>query len=316
MLKRFRNLRRSGILSINQRNADFVLRYNQRRLYPIVDDKLKTKRLALAAGISVPELYTVIETEHDAKYIGEILKSRTDFVVKPAHGSGGDGILVITDRIRDRYRKSNGALLTQDDLAYHLSRILSGAYSLGGHPDVALIEYRVTVDAVFAPISYEGVPDIRIITFLGYPAMAMLRLPTRMSDGKANLHQGAVGVGIDLATGVTLGGVWHNEPIDYHPDTLHSIVGVTLPHWDAMLQLAARCYELTGLGYIGVDLVIDKIQGPLMLELNARPGLSIQIANREGALERYRIIEKAASQARNPRERVSFSQSQFGNPLL
>lgn len=312
MLKIFKNLRYRGILSINQRNADFVLRYNPRRLYPIVDDKLKTKRLALQAKIAVPELYAVIDKERDAKNIEKILEQYSDFVIKPAHGSGGDGIVVIVNKIKGRYRKASGALITEQDLAYHLSRILSGAYSLGGHPDVALIERRVIVDPIFESISYEGVPDIRIITFLGYPAMAMLRLPTRTSDGKANLHQGAIGVGINLATGLTSGGVWHNEPIDYHPDTLNSIIDIQVPYWDRILHLAANCYELTGLGYIGVDVVIDKQFGPLMLELNARPGLSIQIANREGALERYRIIEaEVQKQSRNADERVIFSQQNF-----
>ena len=70
--------------------------------------------------------------------------------------------------------------------------------------DYAIIEKRVVVDPVFEEVSYEGIPDIRIISLLGYPAMAMVRLPTRLSGGKANLHQGAIGVGVNLATGKTL----------------------------------------------------------------------------------------------------------------
>jgi alpha-L-glutamate ligase-like protein len=171
----------------------------------------------------------------------------------------------------------------------------------------------VVVDPVFAEVSYEGVPDIRIITLLGYPAMAMLRLPTRMSNGKANLHQGAVGTGVNMATGVTLGGVFYNDAIDYHPDTLKSIVGIQVPYWDKILEIAASCYELTGLGYLGVDIVLDKDQGPLMLELNARPGLNIQIANREGGVQRYREIEAHAALGKESiQARVAFSKKQFG----
>ncbi len=312
MWKIYRDLRKRGILSINQRNSDYVLRYNPRNLYPLVDDKLKTKRLALKAGIAVPPLYELIETEHHIIKLEELLQPYSDFVIKPARGAGGDGIIVITDRVFGRYRQINGKLLTTNELSYHLSCLLSGAYSLGGYPDYALIERRVVVDPVFAEVSYEGIPDIRIITLLGYPAMAMVRLPTRLSSGKANLHQGAIGIGVNLATGATLGGVFHNDTIDYHPDTLKPIVDLIVPYWDKILEIAASCYELTGLGYLGVDIVLDKEQGPLMLELNARPGLNIQIANREGVLHRYQAIEAHAAHGKEPiPARVSFSKAQF-----
>ncbi len=309
----YRRLRKQGILSINQRNGSYILKYNERKRYPLVDDKLKTKQLAIKAGIAVPNLYEIIDTEHQLKNLTQILKPYKDFVIKPAHGAGGDGIIVITDCVFDRYRQINGKLFTVQELSYHLSCLLSGAYSLGGHADYAIIEHRVVVDPVFKEVSYEGIPDIRIITLLGYPAMAMVRLPTRLSNGKANLHQGAIGVGIDLASGKTLGGVFHNDAIDYHPDTLAPIVGITVPYWQEILNIAASCYELTGLGYIGVDIVLDKYHGPLMLELNARPGLNIQIANREGSLKRYQQIEaQAATKGKESiSERVTYSQCAF-----
>lgn len=310
----YRRLREAGVLSINRRNSDYVLRYNQRKLYPLVDDKLKTKQLALRAKIAAPPLYALIETEQQIKRVEEILQPYSSFVIKPARGAGGDGILVITDKVYGRYRQINGKLLTLHELSYHLSCLLSGAYSLGGNADYAIIEHRVIADAVFADVSYEGVPDIRIITLLGYPALAMARLPTRLSGGKANLHQGAIGIGIDLASGSTLGGVFHNDTIDYHPDTLKPINNIVIPYWESILEIAASCYELTGLGYIGVDIVLDQEHGPLMLELNARPGLNIQIANREGALKRYQLIEKhVALLAGNETiaDRVAFSRKQF-----
>lgn len=312
MWKTFRQLRAQGVLSINQRNADYVLRYNQRKNYPLVDDKLKSKHLAIKEGISVPPLYETIKTESQIKTLEKLLKPYSDFVVKPARGAGGDGILVITDRILGRYRQINGKLLTGQDLSYHISCLLSGAYSLGGHPDYAIIEHRVVVDPVFEEVTYEGIPDIRVITLLGYPAMAMLRLPTRLSGGKANLHQGAIGTGVDLSKGVTMGGVFHNDTTDLHPDTLNPIQGIQIPHWDKILEIAAKSYELTGLGYLGVDIVLDKEHGPLMLEFNARPGLNIQIANREGLVHRYRAIEnRAGLGVEAPEDRIEFSKQAF-----
>lgn len=313
MINIYRRLKKHGVLSINQRNTDFVLRYNPRKLFPLVDDKLKTKQLALKAGIAVPPLYDLIETEQQINALEERLAPYNDFVVKPARGSGGDGILVFKDKVYGRYRQINGKLTTTQELSYHLSCLLSGAYSLGGSSDYAIIEKRVVVDPVFAEVSYEGIPDIRIITLLGYPAMAMVRLPTRQSGGKANLHQGAIGVGVDLSTGKTLGGVFQNDTIDFHPDTLNPIVDITVPYWNQILEIASRCYDLTGLGYLGVDIVLDKEHGPLMLELNARPGLNIQIANREGGLKRYRMIEARFHEhgSESTADKVLFSRQHF-----
>ncbi len=320
--KTWRALRQRGVMGINQRNGDYVLRYNRRHLYPLVDDKLLTKERAMNAGMRVPDLYAVVDSEHDISRLPKKLADRTDFVIKPAQGAGGDGILVITDRFEGLYRTTSGRLLTEDDIGHHLSGILSGIYSLGGHRDRALVEYRVTPDKVFSAISFEGVPDIRIIVLCGYPVMAMLRLPTRQSQGKANLHQGAIGVGVDLASGITLNGTWHNRVIQRHPDTANPVAGVQLPDWHEFMRLAASCYELTGLGYLGVDLVLDKDRGPMILELNARPGLSIQVANDAGLAKRCARIEHhidqldATGRNESVEERLQYCQQKFATGEL
>ncbi|WP_349571403.1 alpha-L-glutamate ligase-like protein [Azotobacter salinestris] len=317
--KRWKALEARGIMGINRRNADYVLKYNKRSLYPIVDDKIITKQRAIEAGIHVPELYGIIETEKEIEKLGQIIGEHSDFVIKPAQGAGGDGIMVIADRFEGRYKTVSGKIVTHDELEHHISSILTGLYSLGGHRDRALIEYRVKPDPIFKSISYEGVPDIRIIVLMGYPVMAMLRLPTRQSSGKANLHQGAIGVGVDLATGITLRGTWLNNKIAKHPDTTNPVDGVQLPDWDGFMKLAAGCYELCGLGYIGVDMVLDETKGPLILELNARPGLNIQIANDCGLALRTHKIEAHLAELKErglqetPAERVRFSQELFGH---
>ncbi len=300
-----RRLAERGVLGINRRNADYVYLANSRRLYPLVDDKLETKRLALAAGMAVPELYGVLSTQHEIDELPRLVDGRDEFVLKPAHGSGGNGILVIAGRRGGRYRKASGQLLDADELYHHLSNALSGLYSLGGHRDRVMVEYRVRSAPLFDEISIQGVPDLRTIVYRGYPVMAMARLPTQASDGKANLHQGAVGVGIDLATGVTQGGVLGNEAVAEHPDTGRPIVGIQVPGWEELLELAARCYDITGLGYLGVDVVLDRDRGPLILELNARPGLNIQIANRRGLLGRLRRVEAEGAPGAAAGERVA-----------
>jgi len=309
-----RKLHEAGVLGLNERNADFIMRLNPRHFYPRVDDKVLTKELALQAGMAVPEMYGVITHQGDIRRFASIVEDRDSFVVKPAEGSGGNGILVITGRSkrkRDCFRRSNGLLITEAEIAHHLSNIVGGQYSLGGNPDKALIEYCVHFDPVFAEVSYQGVPDIRVIVYRGYPTMAMVRLPTLASDGKANLHQGAVGAGVDIALGETLTGVLHNDIVEDHPDTGALISGLRIPHWDFILESAARGYEVTELGYLGVDMVIDRERGPLILEMNARPGLNIQIANCCGVSNRIRRIDEIYDAKASAAERASAARREF-----
>jgi len=276
-------LRELGIVGMNQRNAEYIMPYNKRRFYPLVDNKIITKRRAIEHNIPVPELYGHIELEHQAAHLPTLLANRSEFVIKPTNGSGGNGIMVIAGRTASgHFRKANDSIVHMDEIKHHVSNILSGMYSLGGETDSAIIEYRVKFDPCFENVSFKGVPDIRIIVFRGIPLFAMIRLPTRHSDGRANLHQGAVGVGIDLRTGLTTNGVMRSNPVGEHPDTGISLTGIEIPRWNQMLEMAASCYDLAPLGYLGVDLVLDRELGPMMLELNARPGLAIQIANGQG----------------------------------
>jgi alpha-L-glutamate ligase-like protein len=311
LIRTARKLREIGLVGLNQRNADYILMYNPRKFYPRVDDKLITKQMAIAQGLPVPELYALVREEHEIEEVHEKIKDKEQFVVKPAHGSGGDGILVITGRKGDRYRKSSGSYLNRDDFNHHISNALSGLYSLGGQPDHVLVEYCVQFDPIFDHVSYKGVPDIRIIVFKGYPVMGMIRLPTRQSDGKANLHQGAIGVGIDIPTGLTKRGVWSGQPITEHPDTDQTIIGLQIPRWHELLMIAAKSSELSGMGYVGVDIVLDRDLGPMILELNARPGLAIQMANGNGLALRLQKIEALTELSNDVAERVEFSKANF-----
>lgn len=313
MFGRIRKLAAAGVVGINHRNRGYIMPRNPRKLYARVDDKVETKRLAIAAGIAVPELYGLVTSVRAAKDFDRLVEGRTDFVVKPAHGSGGKGILVVTHRRRDMFIKADGHALTKAEVEHHIQNVLGGVYSLGGHPDQAIIEYRVKFDRVFESVSYRGVPDIRVLVYRGVPAMSMVRLPTRRSDGRANLHQGAVGVGIAMASGTTTLAVCQNRRISEHPDFGTQLSGLQIPGWDDLLLLAARCQELAPLGYLGVDIVLDAELGPLVLELNARPGLAIQIANGRGLRGTFNVIDASEPLPSDAAGRVALIHEYFQN---
>jgi alpha-L-glutamate ligase-like protein len=312
MLKRMRS---AGVLGLNRRNGDYILKLNNRRFFPLVDDKVLCKKRLQELGLPVPNLIAVASYMQQASHLGELLGDHREFVIKPAHGSGGDGILVIKDRKSEYFVDSDGQLVQRADLEHHLTNVIGGLYSLGGQPDVAMIESLVHFDPAFSELTYQGVPDIRVIVYRGYPVMAMTRLPTRESHGKANLHQGAIGVGVDMGSGVTVGGVSGNNVVAEHPDTGSAIAGFSIPHWSQIVSMAARCYEAVELGYLGVDIVLDRELGPLILELNARPGLNIQIANRCGLCSRLEVVDRLESRHKSPEQRVEWSCKTFGDPV-
>jgi alpha-L-glutamate ligase-like protein len=306
------SLKARNVLGMNARNIEYISRQNDRRLYPLVDNKLETKRLVEKHGLKAPELFGHIEFHGQIKKLSHILPQTGGFVLKPAQGSGGKGILVITEQRDNMYVKSNGVVLSYSDLKRHVSNILSGLYSLGGKDDVALVEKQIHFDDYFEPYSFEGIPDIRVIVYKGYPVMAMIRLSTSSSDGKANLHQGAVGVGLDIAKGTAIAAVQDDRPVMKHPDTQADLMALRIPHWKEILRLASESYDMTNLGYLGADIVIDKEAGPMLLELNARPGLAIQIANNAGLQERLNTIDTIALEHQNSSERIAFIETHFG----
>jgi alpha-L-glutamate ligase-like protein len=277
-------LKANSILGINGRNRDYVAPFNDRRFYHLVDNKLTTKAMALKAGVTVPKLIGRVDYTGQVKTLPDMLKNAGDFVIKPARGAGGGGIIVADGVDENGLRKASGTRMSWAEVKFHIQNILSGMYSLGGDgSDIAVIEERLYPHSIFKTLAFSGVPDVRVIVFRGVPVMAMLRLPTSESDGKANLHTGGVGVGIDLPTGVTTRAVQHDEVIDKHPDFLTPLTGLQLPRWDDVMALATDiATAVPQLGYVGVDVVIDEVRGPTLLELNARPGIAVQIANRKG----------------------------------
>jgi alpha-L-glutamate ligase-like protein len=291
IFKAARRLREQGILGMNRRNAACILDHNPRAKFPIVDDKLRMHAVCRDIGVPTPAIYAEVSSYAMLRRLPRLLGDHTDFVIKPNRGSAGRGVFVIIGRDGKDYIRHNGERISLDQLRQHLSDILSGMYSLGGQLDRVIVQQRIRLHPTFAAISYKGIPDVRVILYRNEPAMAMLRLPTKESNGRANLHQGGIGTGVDLDSGITHHAVQRNRFIDCHPDTGRPVVGMRVPYWQQVLDMARRVSEAVGLGYIGVDVVVDEAEGPLLLEANARPGLAIQIANGRGLLPRLQAID-------------------------
>lgn len=308
------DLRRAGVLGINRRNLQFTLKHNPRGLYPLVDDKLASKSLCQAAGIPVPALLAVARHHFELRRLLLELEHETSFVLKPAHGAMGNGILVITGREGAKWERAGGRSIGAGALRYHAASIISGLYALGGQSDVAMVEERLTVHPQLREIVSDGVPDIRVIVFRGVPVMSMTRLPTRRSGGRANLHQGAVGGGIDLISGCITNAVLDSTPVTAHPDSGRNLIGTRIPGFERAVEIAVRATDQTGLGYVGADVVIDADRGPVVLELNARPGLAIQVANNAGLLPRLRAVEEQETVSLPLEERIALGRELAATP--
>jgi alpha-L-glutamate ligase-like protein len=285
-------LRRRGILGMNRRNAEYILAHNPAAAIGLVDDKLRVHRLCAGIGVPTPDIFAVFDQISGVRRFSEQLGTRADFVIKPARGSGGRGVVVVAGRDHAGYRQSSGSRITLTAITNHLTDILSGMHSLGGQPDAAFIQQRVGLHPALTRIAVDGIPDVRIVLYRGEPAMAMLRLPTRESNGRANLHQGGLGVGVELHSGKTYHAVQANRRIRRHPNTGAALLGRCVPCWDSMLAMSRQVAAAVGLGYLGVDLVLDPQRGPLLLEANARAGLAIQHANGRGLLPVLKAIDE------------------------
>lgn len=280
------------ILGLNARNLNFIRAYNLMKAKRLADNKLLTKKFLKTAGVPVPDLIATIKTKEKLENF-DWSKLPDSFVLKPNAGFGGEGIIAVYKKKKrpECWVKTDGSFITNDDIKTHILNIFDGTFSRLYLPDTAFFEEKIECSKTLKPYAYCGIPDIRVIVFNMVPVMAMLRLPTENSGGKANLHQGGIGVGIDIASGITTNAILDDKIIEYLPNTDLKLSGIKIPFWKEILVLAIKAQGASGLGFLGADIAIDKNKGPVFLELNARPGLSIQIANMEGLLGRMRRVE-------------------------
>ena len=274
------------ILGINMRNA-LIARYNPRVAIERARDKVAAKLALEAAGIACTGTVAVIDSHQRLMDFKPTRDMPDAWAIKPARGSQGDGILLAVRREGNRWFKGSGTPLSEEAVIHHIQKIIDGGFSGdSAAEDAALIEPLIIADPALAGIVPEGLPDLRVISLHHNPLMAMVRLPTNESDGKANLHQRAIGAGIDMDTGRITRAVVKGTPITHHPDTGVALIGFEIPGWNRVLELASKCGPAVGLGYCGADIVLDVNEGPLVIEVNAHPGIEIQNINQQGLKSR------------------------------
>jgi alpha-L-glutamate ligase-like protein len=271
------------VMGMNARNQLYV-HQNSAQARQFCHSKLATKVLLQNTDIPTAQIYQICATHEDIEEF-DWHTLHDNFVIKPTNGSGGKGILVFRSEVKPgSWRDTLGDTWTAEQLQLHCNDILEGKYSthLNSSNNV-IIEERIPIHPLFQKYSYGGTPDIRVIVYNSVPVMAMLRLPTKESEGRANLHQGAIGVGVDLATGITIHAITGSGlNIRYVPGTKRKLNGIVLPFWHKTLLTAVQAANTADLTYGGIDLFIHKEKGPMVVEMNTQPGLSIQLANQRG----------------------------------
>lgn len=307
-------MRSSEFLGLNARAALYSYKYNTARGRNVASSKILTKKVLKQNEIPVPDVYGKLKTLEDVKKF-KWSNLPGAFVMKPSQGLGGEGIIVVKKKAAD----GNGWITTDrnrvtiDDLQLHALSIQEGAYSLQNEPDTVLIEEYIGRHKALAKYSYRGTPDIRVIVFNKIPVMAMLRLPTKESGGRANLHQGAIIVGIDIATGITTFAVHHGNYIKNKPGTKRKLHGIKIPFWNRILNIAVKASEAAKLGYTSVDMLLHPDKGPVVIELNYQPGLGIQLANKAGLRRRLERVDDL--KVRDAEHGVDIAKSLFAAPF-
>lgn len=308
------SIKPSHILGLNGRYKYTALNSYDSKKYGF--SKLRTKELLREHDIPTAELYHVFDSPDDLEAINW-QNVPAPFVIKPASGSAGKGIWVITKKKKEEsiWINSSGQELTEDDLNLHVHNILDGEFSTWGSNHKALVEEMIPSHPKLAKLSAGGTPDIRVIVFNSVPVMAMARIPTEESQGKANLDQGAIALGIDIASGISVHGVQgKKKSIEYFPDSKKKINGFLVPYWDKVLEIAVQAANAAGYKYMGADLFIHEEKGPMIVELNGFPGLSIQIANDAGLKRRLERLE--GLEVRNAKHGVKIAQALFADVYL
>lgn len=291
----------SEFLGMNLRNQKYIDWDKSRTDF--TNSKLKTKLFLSARQIKVPKLHAIIKNHKDLQNF-DFANLPAKTVIKPNKGSQGKGIIPFQKKVNGDLISVSNKTYKSEVLHKHIQEILDGKYSMGFLPDVAFFEEKIDTHKALREYAPIGLPDIRIIVYKGFPVLAMLRMPNEKSGGKANLNAGAWGLGIDIVSGKVKtcyqdGQLQKNNPY----------FNFQVPFYSEALQMAVKIAEITNISFFGCDIAISK-NGPVLIELNSKPGLKIQYVNNIGL--KYRLEKIDGIKHRNKQDKI-FIVSQLFN---
>lgn len=293
-----------SILGINRRNLEYIKKLNPQKNIRLADNKYKTKQFLEQRGIPVPKTYAHI-TERKQLLDFDFGSLPSDvFVAKPNKWSKWKWIFILK-RLPSVSHESNHWIFQQisasiEDYLYRdlvdypygytyrdtvlsdrvlkkkLVAVLEWNYTLANRPDTILVEEKILPGSGFEQFCEYGLADIRVIVCNLVPVAAMLRVPTAKSWWVANLAQGGMAFGVDIATWqirtlATDSKIYYKD----FPEEYKHLYKFTIPFWDDILLHSANIQYFVNMGYIWVDWVITA-DGPKLLEVNGKAWLEIQ----------------------------------------
>ena len=184
---RFRKILDQGsVLGINSRNRDLIYKLNSSALLDLAADKLQSKAALSASGIPIAQTLASCSSYQDLDDFLLTAQGQNGFALKPNRGSQGNGILIIDHFDGENFFTVNGRRVSPKELARHIGEILSGSFAQDGSEDSAYLEPLLLQHEDLNKLANLGLADIRIILHHKKPISAMLRVPTKKSNGKAN----------------------------------------------------------------------------------------------------------------------------------
>jgi len=278
------------ILGQNARNLNFINEYNDDYAKNLADSKLKTKEFLWKKWVSVAQTLLIINNHKELDDL-DLNSLEVPFVIKPNAWYWGKWILIFEIKDNDwNFITNDCQTFSLKILKEHIRDILDWFYSISWSRDKVIFEQKIILDHSIELLWKYWLPDIRVIVFNWVPIIAMLRVPTANSKWKANLHAGACWVWIDIWSGKLTYITQFKKMIKSIP-WLWDIRWIELPYWEDILKLATKVQQITNIGYVGCDIVIDDKVWPLLLEVNVRPWLEVQVANKVALYDRLKKVQ-------------------------
>ena len=280
----------------------------------LISDKIATEILLAKHGINAvrtlaqiepgdrPDYCEKIETPADLRRFLET-HATTPIFGKPRNLSLAAGVIGI-----EHLSVPDGIVTLTDGEVVGIDTLISDIF--GSYAGGYLFQRRHRAGPELQRHAGAVIPGLRLVTIRTskgvVPFYAVLKFPSKgaMHDGASRTVRAWANV--DCANGQVVRIRPYREP--HKPDLTHwqnpdePLLGMTLPNWDAAVDLAVRAHELfPAHGIIGADIFLTD-QGPLINELNANPGHLYQVAAavglRTGRLEEIYQDAKAFAKTR------------------